>query len=64
MLFFSSIFVPKKDCMDPEIRTVWPLMYVESLTSISMLVSCLGMCALALKNSLFSQDQKFSFSLS
>jgi hypothetical protein len=49
MVFCSSISVHTKDCTDLEIHVVRPPMYVELLASISVLVSSLGMRALALQ---------------
>jgi hypothetical protein len=49
MLSAASIFVHTKDSTDPEIRTVRPPVYAESIASISVLVSSLGLCALALQ---------------
>jgi hypothetical protein len=50
MLFCFSIFVHIKDCTNLGICVVRPPVNAELLASISMLKSCLGMHALALRN--------------
>jgi hypothetical protein len=64
MLSAASISVHTKDCMDLEIRTVRPPVYAEPFALIYVLVFCLGMHALALRNGLFLAARKCSLSCS
>jgi hypothetical protein len=65
MLLCSSISVHTKDCMDLKICVVRPPVYAEPLASISVLVSSLGMHALALQKwPLLKLENALSCSLS
>jgi len=59
MMSATSIYVTK-DYTDPKIRTVQPPVYAEPFASISVLVFCLRMRPLALRNDLFLAAQKRS----
>jgi hypothetical protein len=53
-----------RDCTDLGIRVVWPPVNVELVASIYVLVCCLGMRALALKNGCSLAARKCSLSCS